>query len=180
MATTVDDSPSSKSLIWNFEIINTPAEAPYDRLKATHDPLQWEARYFWPENQKITLHGLDESYLNLSRYTYKHREDTYMLLDNGDLNIKKRRNNLFYKPNIGTLPDPLLGPLYGFGKKINLHTYPADALIPEHQIINTTELLKQLLTAKTITVNKELVIYTFHSNPPIQLELSRLTIKEKH
>lgn len=169
----------TKRLIWNFEIASSIAE-PAANWIGVADSFQWEARYFWPEHEIITLHGLDDSYLNLSCYTYKHREDTYFLLDTLPLNIKERRGQLVYKPLLAKLDDPKLAGINAFGKKINLHNHPADALLPELPAINTAQLLKLLQQAKAITVAKEVAIYTFPSDPAIKLELSRLTIKTKN
>lgn len=170
----------TKRIIWNFELALSQTGPTPNWLIGKQDPLQWEARYFWPENEIITLHGLDDSYLNLSKYTYKHREDTYFLLDALPLNIKERRGQLFYKPLLATLNNPVLNGVNGFGKKINLHNHPADALLPGLPTTNTAQLLTLLQNAKTINITKEIAIYTFPSNPIAKLELSRLTIKTKN
>ena len=170
----------AKRLIWNFEILSTQAELTPGGLISALSPLQWEARYFWPENEVVTLHGLDDNYLNLSYYTYKHREDTYFLLDTLAINIKKRHDQLFYKPMLAKLDGHLLDGINGFGKKINLHTYPTETLLPGLPTMNSVQILDLLQKAKTINVTKELVIYDFPSSPIIKLELSRLTINTKN
>src|SRR3990167_7258314 len=169
----------TKRLIWNFEIASTTADHAPNWLIGIPHPLQWEARYFWPEHEIITLYGLNDSYLELSRYTFKHREDTYFLLNTLPLNIKQRRGQLFYKPLLAKLDDPKLAEINGFGKKINLHTHPADALLPDQSTMNTAQLLALLRKAKTINITKEVATYTFTSDPLVKLELSRLTIKTK-
>ncbi|VEH27907.1 Uncharacterised protein [Legionella sainthelensi] len=85
-------------LIWNFEFApekNLPL-ATFVDIKDEH--LKWEIRYFWPENKSIILNTIDPSLRNITHYQQKYKEDDYYLLPGQNYNIKKRRNQLLYKP----------------------------------------------------------------------------------
>lgn len=163
-------------LLWNFEI--NPASAPLpltmDSANAAAPYLKWEARFFWPETSIITLQGLDQRYLSLSQYRYKHREDTYFLSAPLTFNVKQRGDNLIYKPLLAEADG-----LCGFDKKINLHATPNDSLLPGIPQITVAELLLLLRKATPITVNKEVVLYRFSTTPVVKLELSRLNVGTK-
>ena len=151
----------NQRLVWNFEINNDqpliiptplPTEAHTDR---------WEARFFWPDNTPILLNGLDDTFLELSRYKAKHRQDTYCLLPDTDENIKVRRNQLLYKPLI--MKSPLA---IAYGKKINL-----EDVGDEHGLIQRVQ-----QKGRRIDVEKEALIYRFETEPTTKLELARLRV----
>src|SRR4029079_882136 len=60
--------------------------------------LKWEVRYFWTDNEVITLNTIDSSLLDLANYHQKHKEDYYYLLPRKNYNIKRRHNEILYKP----------------------------------------------------------------------------------
>ena len=112
-----------RRLIWNFEIngdrpLDIPAVLPVEP-----DTGRWESRFFWPADEIILLKGLDDSFLALSRYEAKHRQDTYCLLPDADYNIKIRRNQTLYKPMIMKTAQAV-----AYGKKINLEEPAPDTL----------------------------------------------------
>lgn len=161
-----------KRLLWNFEI--DPRHALNFSQLASYDieDLRWEARFFWPQESIIVLHGLTEDLLKLANFKSKHRQDTYHLLHNYDYNIKLRRNELLYKPLI-----TLQQNLGGFAKKINLLDASSEALLPGIPPILTPHLLELTQQQSTlITVNKDAHIYKFATLPAVKLELSRLEI----
>ncbi|ARG98547.1 hypothetical protein [Legionella micdadei] len=161
-------------LVWNFEIENDNM-LNLQNLKAAREEIRWEARYFWPSNTTITLHGLDHHFLSLSNYETKHRQDCYSLLPKSNFNIKRRRMQMLYKPLLKES-----GMLRGYGKKINLEDYPDNEILPGTDGLSAPALLAQLKNNKRdIEVEKDALIYKFASEPIIKLELARLTIAEQ-
>ncbi|VEG91842.1 hypothetical protein [Legionella spiritensis] len=160
----------STRLVWNFEI-DTGSKIPFPSLPhADKESLRWESRFFWPEDTIITVHGLDETYLNLSHYESKHRSDTYYLLADYDFNLKQRRGEWLYKPLLQESES-----LQGFGKKINVRLLSPDTPIPAASNISAGQLLTLLeQNSRPVTVEKEALIYRFDSKPTIKMELSRL------
>lgn len=160
-------------LVWNFEL-NYANLLPLNNLEDSREELRWEARYFWPGKAIIPLNGLDERFLALSNYEFKHRQDDYTLLPKLPLNIKKRRNELVYKP---LLQETKI--LRGYGKKIKLADCPPDLILPGRQGLKVGDLLTELEeNSLEIEVTKEAMIYQFLSEPKIKLELSRLEIRQ--
>lgn len=166
----------NKRLVWNFEIDPTPSlQLPESKGASSPEELRWESRYFWPENERITLHGLPEPFLELSRYRIKHKEDTYHLLENAEYNLKMRRDQLFYKPLLITE-----GNLYAYGKKINLAEYPTNTPLPQASEIDAATLAKRVQQeSKPVQVIKEALIYRLLPDPKTKLELSWLRIAER-
>jgi hypothetical protein len=151
-------------LVWNFEFSHKK-EIPLSGLVDNEqDDLKWERRFFWPENQIISLCNIDDSLLDLANYHQKHKEDTYYLLPHSDYNIKTRRDELQFKPVIRRTSSAA-----GFGIKINLD---ADDNSPElHEMAHQAR--KEGIT---VFVKKEAFIYKFHTHPNIKLELARLEV----
>ncbi|MGQ3889229.1 hypothetical protein ACQUW5_09385 [Legionella sp. CNM-1927-20] len=165
----------NKRLVWNFEV-NLDKPFAVDQLSArAHDLIRWEMRYFWPEDKIITLYSLDSTILNLAHVQIKERYDSYYLLPQKHLNIKKRREELFYKPLLAQKDH-----CYGFGKKISLKTLPAEQTLPGCSSLDIGALLNLLkLHGTIIDVDKTALIYKFSCTPTIKLELSRLTINKQ-
>ena len=88
----------NKRLVWNFEINSDTALQIPGTNSLVISPNRWESRFFWTDDQIITLHGLNDSFLALSHYQIKHRQDTYYLLPDTNYNLKVRNDKLFYKP----------------------------------------------------------------------------------
>ncbi|KTD66656.1 hypothetical protein Lsan_0601 [Legionella santicrucis] len=161
-------------LIWNFEFAPEKSLPLATFVDIKDDHLKWEIRYFWPENKSIILNTIDPSLLNISHYQQKHKEDDYYLLPGQNYNIKKRRNQLIYKPLFQKKDSA-----FGFGAKILLSS--PNSL---HQTeLNDPELLEiTRLVAKEsieISVKKEALIYTFPTKPKIKMELARLEVLNK-
>lgn len=159
-------SNTQQALIWNFEIDkDNPLLLEHFSAQEKED-IRWERRYFWSDQERIRLHGLDDCFLKLSDYAIKKHSDVYFLLADNDANIKLRRGELLYKPLIKQVDD-----CYGFGKKIPI----SDSANPElKQIFRQAEEGSQRLT-----VNKETLTYKLKTKPGIKMELARLEIEGK-
>ncbi len=165
----------NKRLVWNFEInSDNPLQLPSAPTPII-EGLRWEARFFWPENVIITLNGLDDRFLELSRYQSKHRQDSYYLLADANYNVKTRREQVVYKP---ILQKTALAIAYG--KKIKLAEQAADTLLPGCDTLSTQALLTLINEqGRKIDVEKEALIYEFATTPLTKLELARLTAANK-
>lgn len=163
-------------LVWNFEIQKGNSLILPAMTNVINDDIHWESRFFWPESATIILHGLDDSFLELSRYKLKQREDTYYLLQNNDYNIKTRDEQLVYKPRIAQTAYAI-----GYGKKINLSAVNENQSLSDQRGITPlaiTDLIN--VKGKKITVAKEALRYKFTTTPSARLELARITIANRH
>ncbi|WP_148294850.1 hypothetical protein [Legionella oakridgensis] len=162
----------SKRFVWNFEIKNESLLELPSNNDMPVDELRWESRYFWPESAIISLNGLDDQFLELSRYEAKHRQDTYYLLPDVNFNLKMRRDQLLYKPMLKQMTWAT-----AYGKKIKLTATEQSLSIPDHNPIDIQSLLVNAKdTIKTVTVSKEALIYQFPTTPKLKMELARLCI----
>ncbi|WP_419419986.1 hypothetical protein ACNVED_01365 [Legionella sp. D16C41] len=159
-------------LVWNFEL-NLDKPIKFEELASEEqESTRWEARYFWPENEIITFYNLSSSVLAFRQVQIKERSDSYYLLPEKNLNIKKRREELLYKPLLKQK-----GHCSGFGKKINLMALDCAQALPGCPSLEVKVLLNLLKKSGTaVKVNKTAFIYKFNSTPSIKLELSRLII----
>ena len=162
----------TQRLVWNFEcsttkklLLNLPQE------KQSND-LKWESRFFWPDDHIINLTTIDDALLELTNYQQKQKQDCYYLLPKHQYNIKRRRNQLWYKPLVQHSEYVL-----GFGAKINLDqedtaqkTTVNDKLML-HKIIQKTQ-----KKGIEVLVKKESFTYKFPVKPIIKLELARIEI----
>ncbi len=164
----------SQRLVWNFEFA-TPSTVDFilPEEEAHQESIRWESRFFWPADQIIQLNTIDEGLLDLGNYQQKYKEDYYYLIPDYNFNIKRRRNELLYKPLVKQTTGAL-----GFGPKINLDEvsniktqYQADALQVQKTIQQSSERITELL------VKKESFTYKFSTHPAIRLELAHLEIK---
>ncbi|ASQ47250.1 hypothetical protein [Legionella clemsonensis] len=155
----------NQRLVWNFEINAVPLLDIKTLSNHERENIKWEARYFWSHHEIICLTGLDDSFLDLSRYDIKHREDYYLLLPGNNYNIKRRREELQYKPLLQKQDN-----ICGFGKKIDLYR---DSPSADLQVETLSKKSKQ------INVSKVAFIYKFPTTPSVKLELARLLVKEK-
>lgn len=165
----------TKRLFWNFELHHS-SEADFTELPdESSSPLRWETRYFWPETTIIGLSSLPDDCFNLALYDIKERQDTYYVLPHHHCNIKKRRNELLYKPLIEQDNG-----CYGFDKKINLSTQDPLALLPGTNKWPVKELLNRInCQSIPVVVNKIALIYKLNTYPKIKLEFSRLVVANK-
>lgn len=153
----------NKRLVWNFTInSDKPLQIPaFDTIDTCIE--RWESRFFWDDTVIINLNRLDERFLELSRYKLKHRQDTYCLLPDNDYNIKRRNNQLLYKPTLMKTEH-----MIAYGKKINL----------EEPGVTNISLANIQQHATYVDVEKEALIYRFETTPTLKLELARLRIAE--
>ena len=164
----------NKRLAWNFEVNDDTSIQLPDPQVIEQNEVRWEARFFWSNDDIITLHGLNDTYLELSRYKAKHRQDIYCLLPTENYNLKIRREQLIYKPLLTTTPEAL-----GFGNKINLEEQASPQFLPGINNINTKTLLEKIQQdGCRIQVEKEALIYRFDTTPKSTIELARLTINK--
>ncbi|WP_133131154.1 hypothetical protein [Legionella yabuuchiae] len=163
----------STRFIWNFEIeLSSPLQLPQNSERL--EDKRWEARFFWPDKKPISLHGLDDSFLELSRYRFKHRSDTYLILSDRDYNVKIRNDALLYKPCLERTAHAL-----AYGKKITLDGSTLVEL-PEEEVLDLTTLLTKInREAYSIHLEKEAVIYKFPDSPKLTLEFARIMINNQ-
>ena len=149
----------NQRLVWNFEFAPSAIPLPHGVfIEQETESLKWEIRLFWPDDQIIVLNTIDSTLLDLANYQQKHREDYYYLLSDNDSNIKRRHDELYYKPLVKRASEAL-----GFGAKVKIDSLPGD----------------QKKGGTEIYVKKEAMIYKFPTNPTIKLELARLEVLNK-
>lgn len=163
----------NQRLVWNFEFSkNKPLSL--DKLASSDkEDIKWESRFFWSDNQAITLNATDNSLLTLTNYKQKQKKDYYYLLPNSNLNIKRRGQKLLYKPIKAQSPVAI-----GFGPKINLDevkTNPNSSEDLSNQLLNILNQTEK--TGIEICVKKESFTYKFPTTPPIKLELAKLEME---
>ena len=160
----------NKRLAWNFEI-NSDSVLTFPTANvAEASDSHWESRFFWSDRDIITLSGLDEHFLELSRYKIKHHTDCYHVLPDADYNLKTRHDEITYKPIIQRTKTAI-----AYGKKIKIATCLTniDGVAP-HTLIQRIK-----TQAHLVYVDKEALIYTLQSHPSSKLELARLSIGTK-
>lgn len=162
-------------LLWNFEF-STEKQLPLTDLVVNEkDDLKWESRFFWPDKQIITLCSTDNSILDLSNYEQKYKDDDYFLIPGTNYNIKRRRNELLYKPIIKETPYAL-----GFGHKINLEEIQNIPAQETNKVLHLQKIVHEMQRGRTlIHVQKEAFNYKFPTIPTIKLELARLELDNK-
>lgn len=164
----------NQRLVWNFEF------SPKNTLNLSStvnesDNLKWEIRFFWPGDQIITLHPIDDKLLDISNYQQKHKEDYYYLLPDSHYNIKRRRDELLYKPILKQSDNAV-----GFGSKINLEELSSISYLKPEELINLQKIRQQTQEkGKEIAVRKDAFIFKFQTTPGIKLELARLEVNNK-
>ena len=166
----------NQRLVWNFEFAPHTTTFPAGLLvKQEAEPIKWEIRFFWPDDETIVLNTIDNSLLDLANYHQKHREDYYYLLPGSNYNIKKRHHELLYKPLLQQSERAL-----GFAAKINI-----DALTEQPHKTNQHDPLVHELVQRIahegveVYVKKEAFIYKFPTQPTIKLELARLEVQNQ-
>lgn len=156
----------NQRLVWNFEFLPKVNFTLPGLLDETKDPVKWESRYFWQNDEIIVLRLIDESLLNIANYQQKYREDNYYLLPKDNYNIKRRHNQLLYKPLIKITPNAM-----GYGSKITLD--PSELSKPS--TIDSIDIIKKIEKESTqISVKKVAFIYKLPTNPPTKIEFARL------
>lgn len=162
----------NKRLAWNFEIDSDDSfTLPVPDALETPG-IHWEARFFWSEDDIIILSGLDEHFLELSRYKIKHRSDCYALLPDANYNIKTRHEQLMLKPIVQRTNTAV-----AYGKKIKLADCTTDIIGENNEPISPRALIQRIKNqAQLINVEKDALIYTLASHPSSKIELARLSI----
>ncbi|WP_058533998.1 hypothetical protein [Legionella saoudiensis] len=161
----------NQRLIWNFEFTSQTASLPAEFLiKQEPEELKWEIRFFWPNDEIIVLNTLDNSLLDIAKYQQKSREDYYYLLTDSNYNIKRRRNELLYKPLLKRTDQAI-----AFGSKINLDDLKDPTADPQLQKI-AQHVAQQ---GVEVYVKKVAFIYKFATTPTVKLELARLEVQNQ-
>ncbi len=161
----------NQRLIWNFEFTPQTASLPAEFLiKQEPEELKWEIRFFWPNDEIIVLNTLDNSLLDIAKYQQKSREDYYYLLTDSNYNIKRRRNELLYKPLLKRTDQAI-----AFGSKINLDDLKDPTADPQLQKI-AQHVAQQ---GVEVYVKKVAFIYKFATTPTVKLELARLEVQNQ-
>jgi hypothetical protein len=158
----------NQRLVWNFEFLSGEVIT-LPEMVDEPDNLKWEIRYFWPEDRIIKLYNIDKTLLDLAQYKQKHKEDIYYLLPNNNYNIKRRRNELLFKPLLNQTTNAC-----GFGPKLNLEELN-DLADPD-----LSKIIHQVHSQGIeVSVKKNSFIYKFASTPLVKLELARLEVHGK-
>lgn len=160
----------NQRLVWNFEF-NTQETTPsleYPMAKEA-EAIRWEIRFFWPHNTIICLNPAESTLLDLANYQRKERDDHYYLLPEYDYNIKKRREEILYKPLIKKVRQAV-----GFGSKTALEMDAESSFIQDLQLQKIAQQIEA--TGKVVHVKKQAFIYKFPTKPTIKLELARLEV----
>lgn len=157
----------NQRLIWNFEFTPQTASLPAELLiKREPDEVKWEIRFFWPNDEIIVLNTVDSSLLDISNYQQKLREDYYYLLADRNYNIKRRRNELLYKPLLKQTPQAM-----AFGSKVTIDNLDDSA---DPQLKKIAQQIAQ--HSMEVYVKKVAFIYQFATKPKVKLELARLEV----
>jgi hypothetical protein len=161
----------TQRLVWNFEF-TTPKNSALSGLKIRkEDDLKWEARFFWPASEVISLSLLDDSLLDLAHYQQKQKQDQYYLIPKHNYNLKNRRGELLYKPLVKQSKYVL-----GFGAKINISALDKSSSCPFHPEFDAKKVLSKLENSPEIVVKKNSFTYKFSLQPSIKLELARIDV----
>ena len=155
-------------LVWNFEFTPSTNFLLLNLDKVEENELKWEARFFWPETEIITLQLLDSDLLELAHYQHKQKSDKYYLLKQG-FNIKNRRDELVYKPLIKKGKYSL-----GFGHKLTLAE--PDKTPPDLYKSDLKKIIAGIKHSTAVLVKKESFSYKFATQPHTKLELARIEI----
>lgn len=166
----------NRRLVWNFEFAPTVTPLPSTCfMEQKSEGQKWEIRFFWPDDETVILNTLDNSLLDLANYQLKHREDYYYLLPDGNHNIKRRRDELLYKPLLKKEKQAM-----GFGAKININTLEAHTPSTSPVDAQLEELAERVMkNGVEVYVKKEAFIYKFPTKPKVKLELARLEVHNK-
>lgn len=165
----------NQRLVWNFEFSLNMTIPLSNLVDNEHDNQKWEQRFFWSDEQVINLVAIDNTLLDITNYQQKHKEDYYYLLPDNNYNIKRRRNELLYKPLI--LKN---GSSFGFGTKINLDDEQSLTNLPPNEHADLQNIAENARKhGVVIFVKKEEFVYKFHTVPPIKLSLDRLEVNKQ-
>ncbi|QMT61437.1 hypothetical protein [Legionella sp. PC997] len=157
----------NQRLVWNFEFTPKTGLSLPTLVDKKDEQIKWEKRFFWPDNKIIILNIIDDSLLDLAQYKQKHREDYYYLLPGTNYNIKKRREQLLYKPLLKQSNHTA-----GYGAKIILSDSYDQPLPPDLQEIAQQVEQKGI----EVCVKKEALIYKLPTKPSIKIELARVEV----
>lgn len=87
-------------LVWNFSIEFNSAPSVADLAledKQADGQFAYEKRFFWPAAEEVVIRGLDKKHLHFAHYTFKQRQDCYLLSPDLKANVKIRKGKVHYK-----------------------------------------------------------------------------------
>lgn len=165
----------NQHLVWNFEFspkTNIPLATYMDEKD---EQLKWEVRYFGSAHETIILNPIDRAFLELTNYKHKDKEDYYYLLPDLNYNIKRRHNQLLYKPLLKRAKHAV-----GYGKKIILDPAENTPSQDPQMSPDLQNIIKHIEKESVgINVQKEALIYKIPTKPTIKIELARLEVLHK-
>jgi len=162
-------------LVWNFEFANGKALKYPELLAMDAEEVKWEVRFFWSHDAIITLFNVDDALLDLTNYHQKHKEDFYFLVPDCNYNIKKRRNELLYKPVVQQHKEAI-----AFGPKIKLGHLKELNICDVKTIQHLEAILARTRTdGVQVFVRKEAFKFKFPTSPHVKLELARLEVRNE-
>lgn len=157
--------------IWGFQFTET-AIGQWPPLLSANDSNKWESRYFWNDNQLVSLTGLPLTLLSLTHYKIKSRHDSYIVIN--DTNIKLRKQKIHVKPLIEKENDS-----FCYAKKREIPLHDADeiaTIIPEIKQWNGQQDIEEFLSEhySVFIVDKDVLIHQI--NDTTRLEFSRIRV----
>lgn len=171
-----------KSFVWNFSL-NVESLAAIKELDlsayAVDPKLKWERRFFWQEEDEITLVGLPESFLNFDEYRFKKRHDCYILNIPNHRNVKIRNQKIANKPLLIEENN-----LFGYAKKekFAFEAPESQAIVPELTAWDSKIPIQSYLSEyyTLVPTYKEAFIYTLCPDLKARFELTRIKLGTKH
>ena len=164
----------TQRLVWNFEFTTPKYSALSDLKISKEDDLKWEARFFWPESEIISLSLLDDSLLEIAHYQQKQKQDQYYLIPKHNYNLKSRRDELLYKPLVKQSKYA-----FGFGAKINISKLDNSSSLASYPKFDVKKVMKKLEKSPEIVVKKDSFTYKFSLQPSVKLELARIDVNNQ-
>lgn len=170
-------------LVWNFSIAFNSAPSIADLSledRQADEQLAYEKRFFWPAAEEVVIHGLQKKHLHFAHYTFKQRQDCYLLDPSLEANIKIRKDKIHYKAL-----DKMLGDVACFNKKQKFMPHEKEAnllkLLPALAHWAQNDELHHFLQQhyQLLDTNKEAFILKLDPRLGAKLEFARITLASK-
>lgn len=170
-------------LVWNFSIEFNSAPSVADlslEAKQADGQLAYEKRFFWPAAEEVVIRGLQKKHLHFAHYTFKQRQDCYLLDPSLEANVKIRNGKIHYKAL-----DKMLGDVACFAKKQKFVPHEKEAellkLLPPLAHWTQGDDLHHFLQQhyQLLDTNKEAFILKIDSHLGAKLEFARITVASK-
>lgn len=166
-----------RHFIWNFFLNGASGGLEnifLSRMPPSEDGLKWEARFFFSEEEDVTINALDARFLWCSQYRFTTHKDVYLLHPSHEENIKFRKKSLVYKPRAHEE-----GGLCAYRKKERYTGKEIASFLAQSfpdLSIDPSGLCREALgiTYPRVGVYKEALIHSFPSVKGAKIELSRI------